>query len=137
MFRKLMVTTIVLAAACGESPTEPGPSGIYDMVAVEGVSLPAAIPGGVDGFPATATGGMVMLGSDHSISADLRLVLQVGSSTSDTAFTLSGTYTIGSDTVYVHDAATGRVIPAVFSGGRLTARLEGLSFAFDRRPAGR
>jgi hypothetical protein len=137
MFRKLMLATIVLAAACGESPTEPALSGIYDMVAVEGVSLPAAIPGGIDGVPATVTGGSVALGSDHTVSADLHVTLQSGSSASETVFTLSGTYSIGSDTVYMHDATTGQVVPAVISGSRLTARLEGLAFAFDRRPAWR
>jgi hypothetical protein len=140
MFRKLSLATIVLVASCGETPSEPTLSGIYDLVAVEGAPLPAALPGGVDGVPATATSGTASLASDHSVLADLRLTLQNETSPIKTSYTLSGTYTVGRDTVYMKDTASGHIVLAVISGSdgsRLTAMVEGLRFAFDRRPVQR
>lgn len=128
------VILIALLAACSSS-TQPAPgvAGTYQLTAVNGLSLPVAIPGGVGGTPATATGGSAVLTEDATVMAQLAMTMQIDGANVPAAPSLVGTYTIGHDTVYVRDAAQGFVIPAVFRDGVLTADIEGVSFRFVRK----
>jgi hypothetical protein len=124
----------VLVAACG-SPTEPAlnVSGTYNLTAVNGLPLPAAIPGGIAGTPATATSGTLVLSENAVMAAELAVNVQTSSGATPMTRSISGTYTVGHDTVYARNAADNSAIQGIFKDGTLDTVMDGVSFRFVRQ----
>jgi hypothetical protein len=129
----MLAAAALLGAACGDSMTGPDFSGTYVLQRLNGSTLPAPVPGGIEGQTANATGGTVQLNADRTVMAELNVELFIGGGSVAATNAMRGTYTVHRDTVFARDAAGGEIFSAVITGNVLVADMGGLVFAFARK----
>ena len=130
--RVLSLLVGLLAAGCSDA-TAPSPVGSYQLTQVAGVALPAPLPVGVNGAPATVTSGTLSIRDRNEWVAEIGISVLVQGSAIPNNQIMSGTYRVSRDTVYFTDPSDNSVTPAVRAGNRLTVEVEGVSLVFDRK----
>ena len=120
--------------ACGHDITAPAVTGTYALSRVNAAALPAPVPtDATDGGTTMATSGTLVLTDASSWRTEVAVIVTVGATRTTATDVRSGTYRTSRDSIYFRDSSDGSVIPATITAGTLTARLEHVTFQFERR----
>jgi hypothetical protein len=131
MLRVISLIAVLLLSGCdsssSDSETEQDYSGIYDLVSVDGLTLPALVDGD------TFSSGTATLSTNDSFELSLTLSPNGGN---QRTFSISGTYSIdGTNVSYIYndEDEAGEVDTGTLNGDVLTLDSAGTLFAYSKR----
>lgn len=124
--------TLLLAAACGDSPVEPAPftPGAFDLATIDGAALPYTVFQG-QGYRLEILSSRVTLATDGTFTSTAQFRETVDGVVETTTENESGTYTVSGGTLRI-------VIPddddspytATVGAGQLDVRFDGMTYRF-------
>jgi hypothetical protein len=129
-----VVSVTLLISACGDAFSPEAISGFYELVSINGNSLPYTMTYTEDGVTVEATinGGSITLSENETFGTAVDLEISGAGMTLTQTFTASGTFTLVEPATVQFTTEFGEQYSGVLSGDRLTVAEQDGSFVYER-----